>query len=236
MGLELNIQSLNVEVSGKQVLTGLNLKIKQGEIHAIMGPNGSGKSTLASSILKRPGYVITSGSIFLDETEITDKSAYEIAKLKLFVSTQNPIDVPGVSVMDLLRNSTTTDKSEAEIMQLAELLSIKGDMLNRGLNVELSGGEKKRLDILQMLALEPAVCILDELDSGLDVDALDELAKLVYDLSAVTSMTVLVITHYARILKVLKPSSIHVLQQGKIVKTGDFSLAEELEVTGYEKF
>ncbi len=235
MGLELIISNLNVNVTGKSVLSDLNLTVDKGQIHAIMGPNGSGKSTLASSIMKKPGYEIVSGSITVDGIELTDKLPFEIAALKMFVSSQYPLEVPGVTVLDLLDASSIVEKSEDEIMNIAHSLSIQEDLLTRGLNVELSGGERKRLEIFQMLVMEPQICILDELDSGLDVDALEELSARAYDLSRRTSMTVVVITHYSRILEILKPDKVHVLSKGKITKSGDFELATSLEVTGYDK-
>lgn len=234
MGSELKIENLNVKVSDKQVLFDLNLTVAGGQIHAIMGPNGSGKSTLASSILKKPGYEIISGSIFVEGTDITAMSPYEIAQQNMFVSGQYPLEIPGVTVIDLLSASSVVEKSEQEIQRIGESLSIPKDLLERGLNVELSGGERKRLDIFQLLVTMPKICVLDELDSGLDVDALEELAAKVYSLSKETSMTVLVITHYARILEILKPDKVHVLRGGKITKSGGFELATELEITGYD--
>ncbi len=235
MGSELVISNLNVNVTGKSVLSDLNLTVDKGQIHAIMGPNGSGKSTLASSIMKKPGYEIVSGSIAVDGIELTDKLPFEIAALKMFVSSQYPLEVPGVTALDLLDASLMVEKSEDEIMNIAHSLSIQENLLTRGLNVELSGGERKRLEIFQMLVMEPKICILDELDSGLDVDALEELSARVYDLSHRTSMTVVVITHYSRILEILKPDKVHVLSKGKITKSGDYELATSLEVTGYDK-
>jgi Fe-S cluster assembly ATP-binding protein len=234
MGSELKIENLNVKVSDKQVLFDLNLTVAVGQIHAIMGPNGSGKSTLASSILKKPGYEIISGSIIVEGTDITAMSPYEIAQQNMFVSGQYPLEIPGVTVIDLLSASSVVEKSEQEIQRIGESLSIPKDLLERGLNVELSGGERKRLDIFQLLVTMPKICVLDELDSGLDVDALEELAAKVYSLSKETSMTVLVITHYARILEILKPDKVHVLRGGKITKSGGFELATELEITGYD--
>ncbi|OWU83756.1 cysteine desulfurase [Oceanicola sp. 22II-s10i] len=245
--LEINNLHVELEEEGKAILKGLSLKVGAGEVHAIMGPNGSGKSTLSYVLSGRDGYAVTEGSATLDGTDLLDLEPEERAAAGLFLAFQYPVEIPGVGNMTFLRTAVNAQRkargqeelSAAEFLKVirekAKALQIDADMLKRPVNVGFSGGEKKRNEILQMAMLEPKMCILDETDSGLDVDAM----KLVADgVNALRSegRSFLVITHYQRLLDHIKPDVVHILSNGKIVKTGGPELALEVENNGYAEF
>jgi Fe-S cluster assembly ATP-binding protein len=237
----LEIRGLKAEVEGKPILQGIDLVVRQGESHAIMGPNGSGKSTLANVIMGRPGYVLTAGSVSFRGEEVTALTPDERARRGLFLAMQYPVEVPGVSVVNFLRTAYQSVKGE-QVSALAfrkhmkaqmDRLGIDDAMVNRYVNQGFSGGEKKRAEILQLAVLEPAIAILDETDSGLDIDSLKTVAMGVADLIG-PELGVLLITHYQRILNYITPNFVHVMIQGRIVKEGGPELARELEEKGYE--
>jgi len=246
----LEIVDLHVQREGKPILKGVNLKTGPGEIHAIMGPNGSGKSTLAYTLLGHPKYEVTQGKILLDGEDITNASTDERAKKGLFLGFQYPTEVSGVGYSHFLRTaynalSKSLQSSDREVFitvrefqnylkKNLQTVGLRDDFLGRYLNEGFSGGEKKRSEVLQMAVLKPKVSILDEPDSGLDIDAVQAVAKAISDVST-PDATVIVITHYARILKFLKKLDyVHVFAQGKVIKSGDAGLADELEQKGYE--
>ena len=241
----LSIDNLHVSIEGKPILNGINLDVKAGEIHAIMGPNGSGKSTLSSVIAGNEDYEVTKGDIVFKNENIIELSAEERAHKGIFMSFQYPIEIPGVTVTNFIKtaiNSNLKARGESEmpankmlkkIREKAELLEIDSRFLSRSLNEGFSGGEKKRNEIFQMAMLEPSLSILDETDSGLDIDALKVVANGVNKLKNKDN-AVIVITHYQRLLDYIIPDFVHVLHEGKIVKSGDKSLAHELEEKGYD--
>jgi len=240
----LNIKNLHVDVGGKEILRGIDLEVKAGEVHAIMGPNGSGKSTLSYALAGRDGYEITEGSVTLDGTDLLDLDASERATAGIFLAFQYPTEIPGVANMTFLKaalNAHRKARGEGEIstpdfMRLvrekAGALDVSNDMLKRSLNTGFSGGEKKRNEILQMAILEPKLCILDETDSGLDIDALRLVAEGVNKMRA-PDRAFVVITHYQRLLDYIVPDVVHVLSRGRIIRTGGKELALELEEKGY---
>src|ERR1041385_7636226 len=237
----LEIHDLKAEVEGKEILKGIDLTVKQNETHALMGPNGSGKSTLSNVIMGRPGYVVQEGSVVLNGEDITGITADERAKRGLFLAMQYPVEVPGVSVVNFLRTAYQSVKGD-QVSALAfrkhmkekmEALGVEDAMVNRYLNQGFSGGEKKRNEILQLAVLEPRIAILDETDSGLDIDSLKQVATGVAQLVG-PSLGVLLITHYQRILNYVTPDFVHVMVAGRIVKEGGAELAAELESKGYE--
>ena len=241
----LKIENLHAEVEGKAILKELNLKVKPGEIHAIMGPNGAGKSTLASVIAGKEDYEVTQGIIELDGEDISELDPDERAHAGIFLSFQYPVEIPGVTVTNFIktainesRKAQGLDEMSAKdmlkkIRQKSSLLEIDRKFLSRSLNEGFSGGEKKRNEIFQMAMLEPKLAILDETDSGLDIDALRVVANGVNTLKS-SNNAIIVITHYQRLLDHIIPDFVHVLHDGKIVKTGDASLAHELEAKGYD--
>jgi Fe-S cluster assembly ATP-binding protein len=241
----LKIENLHVNVDGKEILKGINLKVKKGEIHAIMGPNGSGKSTLSSVIAGHEDYQITKGDIYFKDENIEDLSADERAHKGIFMSFQYPVEIPGVTVTNFIKTAINSNlkarghdempanKMLSKIREKANLLEIDSKFLSRSLNEGFSGGEKKRNEIFQMAMLEPSLSILDETDSGLDIDALRIVANGVNKLRTVENATV-IITHYQRLLDYIVPDFVHVLQDGKIAKSGDKNLALELEEKGYD--
>ena len=238
---ELIISGLEASVSGKQILNGIDLTIRSGEVHAIMGPNGSGKSTMSHVLLGKPGYEVTGGSVTLDGEDVLSLPTWKRAQLGLFLGMQYPTEVPGVSLHSMLsasfEASGTDIGSMSDRMQVeAERIGFGAKFLERPLNVDLSGGEKKRNETLQLGVLKPKIAILDELDSGLDVDALRMVSQRVEAATEEDSLGVLVITHYNRLLTELKPDFVHVLSRGKIVKSGGAELAIELEATGYAEY
>jgi Fe-S cluster assembly ATP-binding protein len=237
----LEIRGLQAAVEGKPILNGIDLTVRQGETHAIMGPNGSGKSTLANVIMGRPGYVLTAGSIAFQGEDVTGLTPDQRATRGLFLAMQYPVEVPGVSVVNFLRTAYQAVKGE-QVSALAfrkhmkeqmDRLGVDDAMVSRYLNQGFSGGEKKRAEILQLAVLEPKIAILDETDSGLDIDSLKTVATGVADLVG-PDLGVLLITHYQRILNYITPDFVHVLMQGRIVKEGGAELARELEEKGYE--
>ena len=243
----LEIKNLHVTVDGKQILNGLDLVVAKGEVHAIMGPNGSGKSTLAYVIAGKPGYEATSGQILLDGDDVLTMDTDERAAKGLFLAFQYPMEIPGVATMNFLRTALNSQRkkrgqdelSTPEFLKLVReasaKLQIDMEMLRRGVNVGFSGGEKKRNEILQMALLQPRLCVLDETDSGLDIDALKIVSDGVNRLRS-PDRSMVVITHYQRLLDHIVPDVVHVLSKGRIVKTGGKELAHELEASGYAQF
>ena len=241
----LKINNLHAQVNGKSILKGLNIHVKAGEVHAIMGPNGAGKSTLANIIAGKEDYEVTEGIIELNGEDISELAPEERAHAGVFLSFQYPVEIPGVSVTNFIKtaiNETRKARGQEDmpakdmlqkIREKSELLEIDRKFLSRSLNEGFSGGEKKRNEIFQMAMLEPKLAILDETDSGLDIDALRIVANGVNKLKSKDN-AVLVITHYQRLLDYIVPDFVHVLYDGKIVKTGDASLALELEAKGYD--
>lgn len=235
---ELVIEGLRAGIAGREILRGVDLVVKSGEVHALMGPNGSGKSTLSHVLAGRPGYEVISGSVRLDGTELLGLPAWRRAQAGLFLALQYPIEVPGVSVYDSLGEAMEAvgrDSSQVRELVAAEARRVGFDeaVLSRPLNVDLSGGERKRNEILQLGVLQPKIAVLDEIDSGLDIDALKAVAKRVGELASEEGVGVLAITHYQRLLSELSADRVHVLLSGRIVQTGGPELAEELERTGY---
>ncbi len=241
----LKINNLHASVDDKAILKGINLEVKPGEVHAIMGPNGSGKSTLASVIAGKEEYEVTEGTILLEGEDIEEFSAEERAHKGVFLSFQYPVEIPGVSVTNFMKtaiNETRKAKGLEDmpakdmlkmIREKSELLEIDRKFLSRSLNEGFSGGEKKRNEIFQMAMLEPKLAILDETDSGLDIDALRIVANGVNKLKSKDN-AIIVITHYQRLLEYIVPDFVHVLHNGKIVKSGTKELAHELEAKGYD--
>ena len=241
----LSIDNLHVSVEGKPILNGINLDVRAGEIHAIMGPNGSGKSTLSSVIAGNEDYEVTKGDIVYQNENITELAAEERAHKGIFLSFQYPVEIPGITVTNFIKtaiNSNLKARNEDEmpanimlkkIREKAELLDIDSKFLSRSLNEGFSGGEKKRNEIFQMAMLEPSLSILDETDSGLDIDALKIVANGVNKLKNKNNAVIL-ITHYQRLLDYIIPDYVHVLHEGKIVKSGDKNLAHQLEEKGYD--
>ena len=241
----LKIEDLHVNIEDKEILKGVNLEVKKGEVHAIMGPNGSGKSTLSSVIAGNEDYEVTKGNIYFNNENIEDLSPEERAHKGIFMSFQYPVEIPGVSVTNFIKtaiNSNLKSKGFKEmpanemlkkIRDKANLLEIDSKFLSRSLNEGFSGGEKKRNEIFQMAMLDPKLAILDETDSGLDIDALRIVASGVNKLKNKDSATV-IITHYQRLLDHIIPDYVHVLQDGKIAKSGDKNLALQLEEKGYD--
>ncbi len=241
----LKIENLHAETEGIEILKGINLQINAGEVHAIMGPNGAGKSTLASVVAGSEIYEVSTGSVELDGENLLDLEAHERAHKGVFLSFQYPVEIPGVSVTNFIKTAINESRKAKgledmpakdmlkKIREMSELLEIDRKFLSRSLNEGFSGGEKKRNEIFQMAMLEPKIAILDETDSGLDIDALRIVANGVNKLKNKNN-AVLVITHYQRLLEYIKPDFVHVLYNGKIVKSGDASLALQLEEKGYD--
>jgi Fe-S cluster assembly ATP-binding protein len=248
MTTALEIKNLHVSINGEPILRGIDLLVRQGEVHALMGPNGSGKSTLAYSLAGHPSYVPTAGEVVFDGLDLLDLAADERSRAGLFLAFQYPVAVPGVTVANFLRQSLNarrrandSDDRGVPIPEFRKLLKEKMDMLNvdhrfagRYLNDGFSGGEKKRAEILQMATLEPKIAILDETDSGLDIDALRIVSEGANALNKVIDMGMLVITHYQRILNYIQPDHVHVMLSGRIVESGGPDLALQLEEKGYD--
>lgn len=240
---KLTIKDLRVSIDDREILKGVNLEVKGGEVHAIMGPNGTGKSTLASAIMGHPRYEITGGEVTLDGQNVLEMEVDERARAGLFLAMQYPSEVSGVTNSDFLRSAINAKRGEGNeislmkfIRQLDEkmaLLEMDEKFAHRYLNEGFSGGEKKRNEILQMMMLQPRIAILDEIDSGLDIDALKVVAKGVNSMLS-PDLGVLIITHYQRLLNYIKPDFVHVFMQGRIVKSGGPELAERLEAEGYD--
>jgi Fe-S cluster assembly ATP-binding protein len=243
----LEVKNLHVEVDGKKILDGLDLVVEKGSVAAIMGPNGSGKSTLAHVLAGKDAYVVTQGQVLLDGEDVLSLSPDERAAKGLFLAFQYPLEIPGVATMTFLRtalNAQRKKRGEPElstpeflkrVREVARVLGIEPEMLRRGVNVGFSGGEKKRNEILQMALLEPRLCVLDETDSGLDIDALKVVSDGVNRLRS-PERAFVVITHYQRLLNYIVPDVVHVLSRGRIVRTGGKELALELEASGYAQY
>ncbi len=237
----LKISGLRASVVGKQILQGIDLEVSSGEVHAVMGPNGSGKSTLAHLLAGRPGYEVLGGSVTIDGRELLGLPAWQRAQAGLFCTLQYPVEVPGVRVTDVLveaRRAAGGDTADVPAAARLEAGRIGLDerFLQRAMNVDLSGGERKRNETMQLAVLSPRFAVLDELDSGLDVDALRAVARRIEAATSESNLGVLAITHYARLLTELKPDAVHVLLGGRIVRSGGPELANELESTGYAEY
>ncbi len=238
----LTITNLHASIPGREILSGVNLTVRAGEVHAVMGPNGSGKSTLSHVLLGRPGYEAISGSVMIDDLELLELATWKRAQAGLFLGMQYPTEVPGVGMDDLLAEvlaaggrASSPDTVRASMEREAEALGLDPRLLLRALNVDMSGGEKKRNETVQLAVLEPKFAILDEIDSGLDVDALRSVSERVKQ-SVDRGMGVVAITHYNRLLNELAPDVVHVFVKGRIVASGGPELALELEKTGYEPY
>ena len=233
----LEVKDLKVRVEEREILHGLTLTVNEGEVHAIMGPNGSGKSTLSHVIAGKPGYEVTDGQILFKGEDLLEMAPEERAAKGVFLAFQYPVEIPGVATMNFLRtalNAQRKARGESEystpdflkkVREVSKSLNIPQDMLKRGVNVCFSGGEKKRNEVLQMALFEPSLCILDEMDSGLDIDALRSPKR-----------SMVVITHYQRLLNYIVPDVVHVMSKGRVVKSGGKELALELEASGYAQF
>jgi Fe-S cluster assembly ATP-binding protein len=237
----LEIEDLHVEVEGREILKGLDLTLDKGQIHAIMGPNGSGKSTLAYVVTGRPGYEVTKGRVLYNGENVLELGPDERAKKGIFLAFQYPTEVPGVSVVNFLRtayNAVHPDEQKSAmafrmyLQEKIDLLEIPSELVDRYVNQGFSGGEKKRNEILQMAVLNPELAIMDETDSGLDIDALKHVSAGVNKLAG-DDVGILLITHYQRLLNYIRPDTVHVLMGGRVVKSGGFELAEKLEAEGY---
>jgi len=243
----LKIENLHAGVDGAEILKGLSLDVPAGEVHAVMGPNGSGKSTLSHTIAGRDEYEVTKGAVTLGGDDLLDLDPNERAAKGVFLSFQHPMEIPGVATMNFIRtslNAQRTARGEAEvsaadflklIREKAKLVGLSDAKLKRPFNVGFSGGEKKRMEMLQMAIFEPQFCIMDETDSGLDIDALKMVGDVVNELRG-PERGFLIITHYQRLLDYIKPDAVHVLAGGRIVKSGGPELAKELENSGYDQF
>ncbi|TMN21277.1 Fe-S cluster assembly ATPase SufC [Lentibacillus cibarius] len=242
-GSTLEIKNLHVEIEGNEILKGVNLTIEGGEFHAVMGPNGTGKSTLASAIMGHPSYEITEGSIHLDGKDVLEMEVDERARAGLFLGMQYPSEISGVTTSDFLRSSINARREEGneislmkfikEMDEVLDYLEIDKNMAQRYLNEGFSGGEKKRNEILQLMLLKPEIAILDEIDSGLDIDALKVVSKGINKLRD-EQFGCLIITHYQRLLNYITPDKVHVMMQGRVVKSGGPELAQRLESEGYD--
>jgi len=237
----LEIRDLQVSVGSTQILNGITLTINSGEVHAVMGPNGAGKSTLSAAIMGKPGYEVTGGSVTLDGQDVLAMPTWQRAVAGLHLIMQYPTEVPGVKLSEVLSEALTARHAtlpnlNKTINEEAARISFDSELVNRAVNVDFSGGEKKRNETLQLAVLKPKIAILDELDSGLDIDALRDCAKRVEDATNETGMGALVITHYSRLFEELKPDFVHILAKGRIVKSGGPELADELERDGYAAY
>jgi Fe-S cluster assembly ATP-binding protein len=235
----LRIEDLHVSVDGHEILRGVDLEVGSGEVHAIMGPNGSGKSTLSHALMGRGDYEVTRGSVTVDGEELLGRPTWERAAAGLFLAMQYPVEVPGVKVDDLLRFGLQSHGRDAgdvaeRVQSEAQRLGVRTALLERGVNDEFSGGEKKRAETLQLAVLRPRFAVLDEIDSGLDVDALRDVSRRVEAMTHEDDLGVLAITHYARLLTELRPDRVHVMLGGRLVQSGGPELADRLEQTGYE--
>ncbi|HLS09003.1 Fe-S cluster assembly ATPase SufC [Lentibacillus sp.] len=242
-GSTLEIKNLHVEIEGNKILKGVDLTIKGGEFHAVMGPNGTGKSTLASAIMGHPHYEITEGSVLLDGEDVLEMEVDERARAGLFLAMQYPSEISGVTTSDFLRSSINARREEGDEISLMKFikemdgvldeLEIDKNMAQRYLNEGFSGGEKKRNEILQLMLLKPEIAILDEIDSGLDIDALKVVAKGINKMRD-EKFGCLIITHYQRLLNYITPDKVHVMMNGRVVKSGGPELAQRLEAEGYD--
>lgn len=255
-GHVLEVRGLQASAGGREVLHGVDLTVRSGEVHAVMGPNGSGKSTLAHALMGRPGTDVTAGSITMDGEELVGQPSWRRARAGLFLALQHPIEVPGVSLSSLLAAAEdgdgrlddlgaggviTEDVSPSEALRHrmtveAEEIGLDTKLLRRPLNVDLSGGEAKRTEMVQLGVLRPAICVLDEVDSGLDIDALDDVARRLQRATEEWGVGILAITHFPRFLDELEADLVHVMVDGRIAETGDAALARQLEKTGYAEY
>jgi Fe-S cluster assembly ATP-binding protein len=238
---ELVISGLHAGVGKREILRGIDITVRSGEVHAVMGPNGSGKSTLSHVVMGRPGYNLLGGSVTLDGVELLGLPTWRRAQLGLFLAMQYPTEVPGVSLVETLEEAFVAagrarDEVGERVVAEAMRIGFESRFLSRSLNVDMSGGERKRNETLQLAVLRPKIAILDELDSGLDVDALRDVSRRVEAATSEDRLGVLAITHYTRLLHELKPDVVHVLSRGRIVRTGGPELADELEETGYAPY
>jgi Fe-S cluster assembly ATP-binding protein len=234
----LTVKGLRAGVDGKEILRGVDLEVSSGQVHAVMGPNGSGKSTLAHVIMGGPGYEVYDGSVTLDGTELLGLPTWKRAQAGMFLAMQYPTEVPGVSLVDAMSAALAPQgRATADVADLvsaeAVRIGVSPALLARPMNVDLSGGEKKRNETLQLAVLAPKIAVLDEIDSGLDVDALRAVSRRVELITNEVGLGVLVITHYSRLLRELRPDMVSVLRKGRVVASGGPELAEELEATGY---
>lgn len=240
----LEIKNLHAKIENKEILKGINLTIKSGEVHVIMGPNGVGKSTLSHVIMGNPNYEITEGNILLDGVDITHMQTDERARRGLFLSFQNPPEIEGVTTADFLKASVATKEGESfkmlsfarEVDTYMKRLAMKKEFLTRPLNEGFSGGEKKKMEILSLYMLKPNVAILDEIDSGLDVDSLKIVGEHIKAYQEEQEAGLLLITHYQRLLSYIQPHFVHIFLDGSIKKTGDATLVEQIEQNGYDNF
>jgi len=234
----LQISGLRAGVDGQEILRGIDLSVPGGEVHAVMGPNGSGKSTLAHVVMGRPGYEVYAGAVTLDGADVLAMAPWERARAGLFLAMQYPTEVPGVALDEVLIEALSArgddaDRIRERVRAEAIRIGVTDALVSRSLNVDLSGGEKKRNETLQLAVLAPKIAVLDEIDSGLDIDALRAVSRRVEELTHEIGVGVLAVTHYARLLELLRPDVVHVLSGGRIVATGGPELALELEATGY---
>jgi len=240
---DLEIRNLHVRIEEREILRGVDLSIRQGEIHALLGPNGSGKSTLANTLMGHPSYEVTEGTIVFDGEDITEADPEDRARAGLFLAFQYPVAIPGVSVANFLRMAINAQREEpitvkqfrTQLQHAIDLLDVDRSFTSRHLNDGFSGGEKKRAEILQMAMLEPKIAVLDETDSGLDIDALRTVAEGVQRLHSEQGLGALIITHYQRILHYVAPQFVHILMDGRIVLEGGVELVERLEREGYDQ-
>ena len=237
----LEIRDLVASVAGKTILNGITLTVSSGEVHAVMGPNGAGKSTLSAVVMGKPGYEVISGSVRLDGVDMLSLPSWQRAQAGLHLVMQYPTEVPGVQLVDVMHHAFAardmgTAGLDERLQAEAARIGFDAALLERALNVDLSGGEKKRNETLQVAMLEPKIVILDELDSGLDIDALRDCAQRIEALTNEQNLGVLAITHYNRLLEVLRPDHVHILVKGRIVSSGGAELADQLEIDGYGAF
>ena len=240
--MKLEIKNVCIEIGGKKVVDGTDLNVNSGELHVLMGPNGCGKSSLAKGVMGHPDYKIKSGKVLVDGKEINELPANERAKLGLFLQFQEPVEIEGLGILNFLnaaRNSMKRDTKSVrefmnEVKERSSGLKLKEDLVGRSLNAGFSGGEKKKVEILQMQILKPGIAILDEPDSGLDVDAVKVVAENISRFMKETGAGVILITHYSRILQYLEPDQIHIMKDGKVIMEGGKELVQKIEKEGYE--
>ncbi len=237
---ELLVKGLYAGVGGTEILHGVDLRVRSGEVHAVMGPNGSGKSTLSHVIMGHPGYEVTAGSVTLDGVDLLELEPWRRARAGLFLAMQYPTEVPGVGLVAMLQaahsGGLSLDDVQGRVLEEAERLGVGEDLLERALNVDLSGGEKKRNETLQLALLRPRIAVLDEIDSGLDLDALRTVSRRIETATNEDELGVLAITHYSRLFRELEPDRVHILVAGRFEAEGDAELADELERSGYAAY
>lgn len=239
---ELKIENLHVNIDDKEILKGVDLKVNEGEIHAIMGPNGNGKSTLLSSIMGHPRYEVTQGDITFGNEDVLEMEVNERSLAGLFLGMQYPSEVPGVTNADFLKSAMNTHRDTpiglydfvTQLESNIDTLKMKKDLAHRYLNEGFSGGEKKRNEILQLMMLNPKIAMLDEIDSGLDIDALALVAQVLKDYQEKTNMGLLIVSHYERFFELIKPTHVHIMMDGKIVLSGDYRLVQKIDQNGYD--